>query len=343
MDTLSYRFALACALLVVPVGSGAAPVSGKAKTRPVAKKTIPPRKMVPARVPLVGEYVSFPAAGVKLRQPAGMVRSETWTGFEADSARSSVMLVKIAGPYAEVSKGFAAEHMAPRGMKLVSKTERAVDGLPGVLVYFTMTAGGAEWDKWALVFGEASRTHILTATFPSVQRKRWTEPVKAALLSTRLKVGGAAEEPSFGLTVSPKLKPAAAISGMLTYTRDGMVPAKSPEDPFVVVGPSLSKTPVLDTRQFSEQRLRATEQTRITGVLSHEPVTIDELEGYESVADATDAKSGTPIVLYQVLLFDADRYFILQGLVGAKLREEYLPEFKAMARSFKRMPRTTGK
>jgi len=39
--------------------------------------------------------------------------------------------------------------------------------------------------------------------------------------------------------------------------------------------------------------------------------------------------------IYQVILFDESSYFLMQGLVGAELRDEYLPEFKEMARSFK--------
>ena len=34
-----------------------------------------------------------------------------------------------------------------------------------------------------------------------------------------------------------------------------------------------------------------------------------------------------------VLLFDGEGYVLMQGLVGADLREEYVPAFRAMARS----------
>lgn len=54
------------------------------------------------------------------------------------------------------------------------------------------------------------------------------------------------------------------------------------------------------------------------------------------MAEAQDVASGKPLLLYQALLFDKGSYILMQGLVGAPRREEYLPEFKAMARGFQR-------
>jgi len=93
---------------------------------------------------------------------------------------------------------------------------------------------------------------------------------------------------------------------------------------------------IADKRKYAERRLRETAHTKIISVKSTGPITIDGLDGYETLAEAQDVKSGTPLVLYQVILFDEDSYILLQGLVGADLREEYLPEFKAMARSLRR-------
>jgi hypothetical protein len=63
---------------------------------------------------------------------------------------------------------------------------------------------------------------------------------------------------------------------------------------------------------------------------------IDGLDGYEIIADAKDTTSDTPITVYQVMLFDNKSYILIQGIVGTKIRDKYLLEFKAMARSFER-------
>ena len=123
---------------------------------------------------------------------------------------------------------------------------------------------------------------------------------------------------------------------MLMYTKDGVIPAESPEDPLFIATPSFSQALITDKRQFSVQRLFQTAHTKISSVTATNAITIDGLDGYEFVADAEDADSGTPLVVYQVVLFDDKTYILIQGLVGAKVRAEYLPEFKAMARSLTR-------
>ena len=52
-----------------------------------------------------------------------------------------------------------------------------------------------------------------------------------------------------------------------------------------------------------------------------------------------DADSGTPLTVYQVILYDDGGYILIQGLVGAPFSDEYVPEFKAMARSLTRKER----
>ena len=50
----------------------------------------------------------------------------------------------------------------------------------------------------------------------------------------------------------------------------------------------------------------------------------------------TTRKPGIALRVYQVMLFESESYILLQGLVGEKLADEFLPEFKAMARSLVR-------
>jgi hypothetical protein len=46
--------------------------------------------------------------------------------------------------------------------------------------------------------------------------------------------------------------------------------------------------------------------------------------------------AGTPLTIYQVMLFEGQSYILIQGIVGTKIRDEYLADFQAMARSFKK-------
>src|SRR5687767_9332823 len=79
-----------------------------------------------------GRYVSFPSVGVRLIKPAGFTEAERFHGYEQPDTYSSVMLLRLPGPYSEVSKGFNTAQLKSRGMVLLHRQERKVDGKPGV-------------------------------------------------------------------------------------------------------------------------------------------------------------------------------------------------------------------
>jgi len=285
------------------------------------------------------QYISFPASGVKLVRPDGFDDAENFHGFQQPSTQSSVMVVMIPGPFSEVTGGFTAAQLKTRGMTLVSKENVEIEGNKGVLVSVTQTAHGTEFAKWIVAFGNEKETKMVTATFPKDHEAELSAQLKSVVLSARLDVTppptpGA--DVGFTIVASEKVKLTRGVGKMLAYTKDGVIPAPSPEAPLFIAAPSLSQVPIADKRQFSVQRIFQTAHTKITSVTATNAITIDGLDGYEIVADAEDADSGIPIVVYQVVLFDDKSYILVQGLVGTRFREEYLPEFKAMARSLTR-------
>ena len=224
-------------------------------------------------------------------------------------------------------------------MTLVSKKEIEIDGISGVLFGVTQNAYGTEFAKWIVIFGDRKETKMVTATFPKAHADKLSAQLKSVVLSARLDIS---EPPTpgadvgFTIAASDKLKLTRGLGKSICYTKDGVIPLKSPEDPLFIAAPSLSNVPIQNKRQFSVQRLFQTAHTKISSVTATNAITIDGLDGYELVADAEDADSGTPLVVYQVILFDDGSYLLIQGLVGAKVSAEYLPEFKAMAHSLTR-------
>lgn len=287
------------------------------------------------------QYVSFPAAGVKLVRPSGFDDAENFHGFQQPSTQSSVMVVLIPGPFAETTRGFTAEQLITRGMTLRSKENVGIDGHAGVLLSVTQNAYGTEFAKWILTFGDENETRLVTATFPKSDEATLSNPLKSVVLGTKIDdtpppAPGA--DVGFAIVAPAKLKLTRGIGRMLLYTKDGTIPAKSPEDPLFIAAPSLSAVPMDDKRQFAVRRLFQTAHTKISSLSSNDEITIDGLEGYEIVADGENADSGNPLKVYQVVLYDDGSYILMQGLVGANVADEYLPEFKKMARSLTRNP-----
>lgn len=287
----------------------------------------------------LGEYVQFKASGVKIRQPDGFEQEVSFEGFGHQKTQSSILAMSLAGPYAKMSAGFTKEQMKARGWTLLSKEEVKVDDLPGVLVHFQQPAGGKVFLKWSLIFGTDDKTTMVTATFPKEQDKEFSARLKSAVLSTRPsgKVSAdPADDVPFTLAAPKKLKVMRAASGTLAFTKDGKLPVVSPEDPMLIVAQSLGKAVIDDRENFAERRLKGTALTKGLKIASTQPIKIGDLEGYESLAEAKESKSDTPLTIYQVILFEKDSYFLIQGLVGTELHEEYLPEFKSLARSFRK-------
>ena len=283
-----------------------------------------------------GPYVSFPAAGVKLVRPDGFDNAESFHGFQQQSTQSSVMVTLIPGPFSQTTRGFTAKQMKTRGMTLANKQNITIDGIPGMLLSVSQSAYGTRFSKWIVVFGNDKETRMITATFPKSDEAKLSSQLKKVVLSTRLDntpspVPGA--DVGFAIVASAKLKLTRGIGKMLVFTKDGVIPAKSPADPIFIAAPSLSDSPNSNERQFAIDRLHQTAHTKINSVTFNNEITIDGLDGYEIVAVAEDVDSGTPLTVYQVILFDDASYILMQGLVGSNIADEYLPEFKAMARS----------
>ncbi len=280
--------------------------------------------------------VRFPSVGVTLIQPAGFSKSDSFDGFGQPETKSSVVATKIPGPFAKVTGGFAQAPMKARGWTLLSREEMKIDGLPAVLVHFEQPAAGTVFSKWVVAFGDESKTMLVTATLPKNDERELSERMKATVLSVKLDKGPAAEPGAdlpFTLEASGDLKVAPGISRTLTFTRDGVIPAKSPRDPLFIASAALNQVQVRDHKTFADKHLRQTAQTKGLKVKSVKPITIDGLEGFESQAEAQDLRSGTPLSVYHVILFPENSYIVMVGLVGREDQAKSLPAFKAMARS----------
>jgi hypothetical protein len=229
--------------------------------------------------------------------------------------------------------------MQSQGWTLRSREEIKVGETPALLIHFEQPLAGQHFVKWALLLGTERNTSFVVATCPSTQEKTLSAMLKAAVLSTRLDDAPKPEPGSdmpFTLTASSKLKLAPGINKMLGYTKDGMLGKKAPGDPLFIAAASIGPTAIGHKRLYALRRLLQTSSMKGIRETSTEPIAIDGLEGFEMLAEAEDAASGTPMSLYQVMLFEGESYILMQGLVGSEQMNEYLPEFKKMAHSLKR-------
>lgn len=301
----------------------------------------------------LGDYVTFPSAGLEIRRPAGFEKAPNFDGFEQADTQSSILAMSTPVPFKDIIAGFTQLKMSGKGWTLLSRTEHKVQDFDGLLVHVKQPEKDVVLLKWTLAFGDGEQTRLVTATFPQSRELEMSQMLRLAVLSTRpsgaAPAGPGADLP-FTITDSKQLKRVPGVSRMLLYTKDGAFPPKLPDDPLFTVAPAIGEVVgSAGKRRFAEEQLRGIAQIAQLSIQSTEPIKIDGLEGFESLAKADDVASEkraatasagpsrqTPLTVYQVVLFDEKWYVVMQGLVGRDRQNEYLPEFKAMARSFHR-------
>jgi hypothetical protein len=190
-----------------------------------------------------------------------------------------------------------------------------------------------------LLAGDAAESMIITATYPSELEKELSQRMRSSALSAKWERGknvSATEGLNFSVTEAGELKLARRMLNSLLYTKSGEFPSRAVENPIFIVAGSVSQLEIFDRAKFARERIVQTKGITDLEIQKTTKVTIDALPGYEIFAVGKDVESGTPMFVYQVMLFEARAYFIMQGLVTRSSEEQVAPVFKAMARSFKR-------
>lgn len=279
---------------------------------------------------------------VSFMPPPGFMPSEQFTGYGLESEGAAVMIVEMPVRLAEVLPALSdPAALSKRSMILLGKEAVSVAGLSGWLFHYRQTAGGSELLKWMLVVGDAKELVMVTASFPTESERKFSAALRRSVLSVRWHRGesvAADEGLNFRVTVAGgTLKLARRMSNTLLYTPGGVFPNKSVDDPLFVVGPSTARTEIVDLKAFSVARVSQINEVGDIGVVEPGEITVDNLKGYEIETTGRDRKSGRPLAVYQVLLFDGDVYYLMQGLAGAQHASPHLETFKQMARSFRRV------
>ncbi len=284
-------------------------------------------------------YTAVRGSKISLIKPKGFTNSGTFSGFQQDGSGASIVVTELPGPYSQVTAGFNEASLKTRGITLIGKENITIDGYKGLLLQATQSTNSIVFMKWITVFGDEKETILIAATFPRDIAKNLSQPLKTAVTSAKWLRNKAVDpfaDLKFAVTDTPNLKFAKRVQNALLYTKNGMIATGSANDPILVVTESISNVLVANQKQFAEKRITQTQQVKNLSIDTSKPITIDGLNGYEIIANATDVSSNTPTTVYQVMLFEGQSYYIIQGLIGNSSKAKYLPEFQKIATSFRK-------
>jgi hypothetical protein len=284
-------------------------------------------------------YTTVRGSKISLIKPDGFTAASTFPGFQQESSGASIVVTEIPGPYSKVTSGFNAATLKTREITLVSKENIQIDRYQGLLLQVNQPLDSRLFSKWITVFGDEQETVIVVATFPKDTAAKLSRSLKNTVLSakwSRDKVVDPFADLKFGVTDTPNLKFAKRILNGLFYSKGGVFPLTAVNDPFLVVSEAISKVIVGDRQRFAEKRIGQVQQVKNLKIDSIQPISIGGLSGYEIIANATDIANDRPTTVYQVMLFEQQTYYIIQGLVGNSSKAKYLPEFQKIATSFRK-------
>jgi hypothetical protein len=280
--------------------------------------------------------VHVPGTRVSVVVPNGFESAKQFPGFQQVDTGSSVMITEIPTPFGAVRMGMTEEGLASRGITLLSTEQVQIAELDGLLISASQEANGIAFRKWLGVFGTDSATVMVVATFPEAVATKMSEPLKQSVLSAEWKMGsdiGLFDGLTFRIQEPATLKIANRISSMLMLTKGGGPGPVAPNEPFLIVGSSISEVEIDNIEAFAKSRIMQTAKVKDIGDIKGKSVTIGNAPGYEIMAAAKDSNSGIQLVLYQVIIVKGKSYYIVQGLVGASVADKYVPEFRKVASS----------
>lgn len=290
--------------------------------------------------------VQIAGTRVSLIAPEALAPAKNFAGFMEEETNSSVMITEIPVPFSEISAGFTPEGLATRGMILLEKKDILLGSHKGYLLHIRQEAYGSLFLKWLAVTGDEKDTVIITATFPEEQAIRLSAALQQTVLSAIWNANAdEVKDPFAGLNFrirdDSSLKIANKMGNMLLLTPTGTIPDKPSDDPFLIIGPSLSNLQVEPRlmKKIAEQELKKLDKVTEVEIRTSEAVTVNGLPGHEVTALAHDKVLQKPIVVYMTLLFDANTIYLIMGLTKPEAEKQNIELFRKIAGTFILIPK----
>lgn len=267
--------------------------------------------------------------------PGGFVAATTFSGFQNAETGASIMINELPAPYQLLVDGFTADALKTRGMTLISKETIDFNSSKATFIKVTQPANGTTYIKQMLIFGDTKGTVLVNGIYPEAATGTEVK-VKEALLST---VYNSSQDDNpldaAGFTIDIKdtnFKLIKYMSGSLLYSTDGKIPT---EKPTLIVGNSIAKVTADNQKKYAEERLKKLPRGELNVIKEIKEITVDNLKGYEIVADGK-TKDDEPQLVYQVILFnEKGDYYIIIGQAKEEFHKN-LETYKKITKTFKR-------
>jgi hypothetical protein len=268
-----------------------------------------------------------PGSRVGLVPPAGMVASNTFDGF-SDPTKDAAILITVlpAAAFVQMDKTLDIDTLKKQGVVLDKREPMQLAIGKGFLLVGRQTADKVRYKKWLLVAGASDLTVLVTVQIPEQEDKTYPDrAVRAALatLTIRAKVPEAEELGLLpfavgdfaGFQVEDVLRGRAL---MLHDTPAAKDPGASGGDARMLIAALPGGPAEPDGRaNFARLTFQEIGGIRDVSVTLSEPLRISGQSGYQTMAEAKDARTGADVRVIQWLRFGGGGYLQMVGIGSA--------------------------
>jgi hypothetical protein len=272
-----------------------------------------------------------PGSRVGLVPPPGMVASNTFDGF-SDPTKDAAILITVlpAAAYAQMDKTLDIETLKKQGVVLDKREPMQLAFGKGFLLVGRQTADKVRYKKWLLVAGASDLTALVTVQVPIPDDKTYPDNVVRSALATlavRAKVPEAEELGLLPFAVGDfaGFQVEDVLRGRAVMLHDTPGAKDSAKDPYAggvdsrMLIAALPGGPAEPEGRANFARLTFQEigGIRDVTITLSEPLRIGGQSGYQTMAEAKDARSGADVRVIQWLRFGGGGYLQMVGIGGA--------------------------
>lgn len=263
-------------------------------------------------LPAIAADPVFPVnSRVGLVPPPGFTPSTKFPGFENTQANAAILFVELpAEAYAELEKGFTDEALKARGMTVQSRQPVAVKDGRAFVVAGPTEAGGVKRHDTIMVANISGLATVVSVQMIEAARATLTDEVLRTSLQTIAVRKQVPESERLGV-LPYKIGNLAGFrivrssqNGVAILTEGPNDEVASVEQPFLLTAVVPGEAPKPEDRDKFARRVFSTapgiKDIKITRA---EPLRMGQAQGFEIVAEAKDAKSGTEVNTVQWLRF----------------------------------------
>jgi hypothetical protein len=285
--------------------------------------------------------VEVPGTRVRLDLPGGFEVAEQFAGLIHHLSGTTVVVRELGIPVEQASRWLEREPLDARGLRLLGTQEQSSPAGEALIVQARESRDYSDVQHWIALLGDETSSLLIVASAQDAFDSSMHDDVMGLLGSVRWEREAPLEplaDLPFRIAETGQLSFAPRLSERLVLMLRGQLGPLAGGDPRAFVRAHDLPTPVDDLERFALEHLAQSDQTSTLEDVTGRKLYWDGLPGHEIVARGADFEQLVPLVLYQRLALDADaeRFYVVQGFASYDERERYLPEFRALARSFRR-------